>query len=222
MKVLIVDDHALIREALHAVLKQLKPTTVILEASNSRRAMQIVEEHPDLGLILLDINLPDRDGFSVLGELRDRYATIAIIVLSAADDQDTVKRAFKLGALGFIPKSTEREVMLNAIQLVLSGGIYIPSEILDSEEATSPRLANKLSAREFLDDLGLTDRQIEVLALLMQGKSNKVIANTLNMGVPTVKNQITVILKALKVASRTEAVIKLGQMGWELSPKSES
>ena len=145
MKVLIVDDHALIREALHTVLKQLKRETVIFEASNSRQAMQMVEEHPDLSLILLDINLPDRDGFSVLAELRERYATIAIIVLSASDDQDTVKRAFSLGALGFIPKTTEREVMLNAIQLVLSGGIYIPSEILDGEETTSPRLTNKLS-----------------------------------------------------------------------------
>jgi DNA-binding NarL/FixJ family response regulator len=100
MKVLIVDDHALIREALHAVLKQLNRDTVILEASNSRQAVRLVEEHPDLGLILLDINLPDRDGFSVLDELRDRYATVAIIVLSVMDDQETVKRAFKLGALG--------------------------------------------------------------------------------------------------------------------------
>jgi DNA-binding NarL/FixJ family response regulator len=141
MKVLIADDHALIREALHAVLKELKRETVIFEASNSRQAMRIVEEHPDLSLILLDINLPDRDGFSVLGELRERDATIAIIVLSAVDDQDTVKRAFKLGALGFIPKTTEREVMLNAIQLVLSGGIYIPSEILDREQTTSARPA---------------------------------------------------------------------------------
>jgi DNA-binding NarL/FixJ family response regulator len=222
MKVLIADDHALIREALHAVLKELKRETVIFEASNSRQAMRIVEEHPDLSLILLDINLPDRDGFSVLGELRERYATIAIIVLSAVDDQDTVKRAFKLGALGFIPKTTEREVMLNAIQLVLSGGIYIPSEILDREQTTSPWPANKLSTRELLSDLGLTGRQIEVLALLMQGKSNKVIANTLNMGVPTVKNQITVVLKALKVTSRTEAVIKVGKMGWELPSNSES
>jgi DNA-binding NarL/FixJ family response regulator len=222
MKVLIVDDHALIREALHAVLKQLKRETVIFEASNSGQALHIVEGHPDVNLILLDINLPDRDGFSVLGELRDRYPTIAIIILSASDDQDKVKRAFKLGALGFIPKTTEREVMLNAIELVLSGGIYIPSEILELEETTFPRPTNKLSTREILSGLGLTDRQIEVLALLMQGKSNKVIATTLNMGVPTVKNYITVILKALKVTSRTEAVIKLGQMGWELSPESES
>ena len=130
MKVLIVDDHVLIREALHAVLKQLKPETVILEASDSRQAMRLVEGHPDLDLILLDVNLPDRDGFSVLGELNERYPTVAIIMLSGSDDQDRVKRAFSLGALGFIPKTTEREVMLNAIELVLSGGLYIPSEIL--------------------------------------------------------------------------------------------
>jgi DNA-binding NarL/FixJ family response regulator len=224
MKVLIVDDHPLIREALHAVLKQLERQSaiVILEASNSRQAMQMVEEHPDLSLILLDINLPDRDGLSVLGELRDRYATIAIVILSASDDQDKVKRAFKLGALGFIPKSTGREVMLNAIQLVLSGGIYIPSAILDCEETRPPRPANKLSTREFQNDLGLTDRQVEVLALLMKGKSNKIIAKTLNMAVPTVKNYITVVLKALKVASRTEAVIKVEKMGWELPPTPES
>src|SRR5438046_3724114 len=81
MKVLIVDDHALIREALHAVLKQLKREAVIFEASNGHQAMHIVEENPDISLILLDINLPDRDGFSVLRELRDRDATIAIIIL---------------------------------------------------------------------------------------------------------------------------------------------
>ena len=220
MKVLIVDDHALIREALHAVLKQLKREAVIFEASNSRQAMHIVEEHPDISLILLDINLPDRDGFSVLRELRDRDATIAIIILSSSDDQDTVKRAFELGALGFIPKTTEREIMLNAIKLVFSGGVYIPSEIL--EETTSPRLTNKLATRDSPKGLGLTDRQVEVLALLMKGKSNKIIAKTLNMAVPTVKNHITVVLKALNVTSRTEAVIKVGKMGWELPPKSES
>ena len=138
MKVLIVDDHALIREAAHAVLKRLKRKTVVLEASNSRQAIQMVEKHPDLSLILLDIKLPERDGFSVLSELRDRYPAIAIIVLSASNDQDEVKRAFSLGALGFIPKTSEPEVMLNAIQTVLSGNLYIPAEILDRQEPTSP------------------------------------------------------------------------------------
>ncbi len=220
MKVLIVDDHALIREALNTVLTQLKRDAVILEAPNSHRAMRIVEENPDIGLILLDINLPDRDGFSVLAELRERYATIAIIVLSALNDQETVKRAFKLGALGFIPKTTEREIILNAIQLVLSGGIYIPSEILDGEATGASR--DKQATRKSPDDLGLTDRQIAVLALLMEGKNNKAIANILDMAVPTVKNHITVVLKALNVTSRTEAVIKVGQMGWELPSKSGS
>jgi DNA-binding SARP family transcriptional activator/CheY-like chemotaxis protein len=139
MKVLITDDHALIREALHAVLKQLKHEAVIFEASNGRQAMRIVEEHPDLSMVLLDINLPDRDGFSVLGELRERFPTVAVIILSALDDQDQVKRAFSLGALGFIPKTTEREVILNAIRLVLSGGIYVPSEILGCEERAASR-----------------------------------------------------------------------------------
>ena len=222
MKVLIVDDHALIRAALHTVLKQLKREVVVFEAANSRQAFHTVEEHPDTGLILLDINLPDRDGFSVLRELRERYATIAIIILSSSDDQDTVKRAFKLGALGFIPKSTEREVMLNAIELVLSGGIYIPSEILDGEETASAQPTSTPATCAYLKDLGLTDRGIEVLALLMKGKSNKLIAKSLNMAVPTVKNHITAVLKALNVTSRTEAVIKVGKMGWDLSPKSKS
>ncbi len=222
MKVLIVDDHVLIREALHAVLRQVKRDAVIFEASNSGRAMQIVEEHPDISLVLLDLILPDRDGFSVLRELRDRYATIAIIILSSSSGQDTVRRAFTLGALGFIPKTTERDVMLNAIQLVLSGGIYIPSEILDHEEAAAPRLTNKPTSCNSPKGLGLTDRQIEVLALLMKGKSNKVIAKTLNMALPTVKNHITAVLKALVVTSRTEAVVKVGKMGWELPSRSES
>ncbi|SDF17022.1 two component transcriptional regulator, LuxR family [Bradyrhizobium brasilense] len=219
MKILIVDDHALIREALRSLLKELKREAVILEASNSRQAMHLIEEHADISLILLDISLPDRDGFSVLREVRERDATIAIIVISSSDDQDTVKRAFKLGALGFIPKTTKREVILNAMELVLSGGLYIPSEIL--EEPSSPRPTNKPATRGSLKGLGLTDRQIEVLALLMKGRSNKVIAKTLNMAVPTVKNHITVVLKALSVTSRTEAIIKVGRMGWELPPKSE-
>ena len=221
MKVLIVDDHALIRQALHTVLNQVKRGTVIFEASNSTQAMRIVEDHPDLNLILLDIKLPDRDGLSVLRDLRDRYATIAIIILTSSNDQDTVRHAFRLGALGFIPKTTDPEVMLNAIQLVLSGGIYIPSEILDCGETTSPRQTIKQSPCAFLKDLGLTNRQIEVLTLLMKGKNNKVIARTLNMRVATVKNYVTVILRALKVTSRTEAVITLGQMGWELSSELE-
>jgi DNA-binding NarL/FixJ family response regulator len=82
--------------------------------------------------------------------------------------------------------------------LIRQGNLYIPPEILDRKKPTSPRLSSKLSARKFQDDLGLNDRQIEVLGLLMKGKSNKVIARTLNMAVPTVKNHITIVLKRSK------------------------
>src|SRR5262245_2621212 len=128
MKILAVDDHGLIREALRGLLKELERRALILEAPNCEQAMHLIEEHADLDLILLDLQLPDRDGFSVLAELRERYPALAIVVLSAAQDRDKVVRALDLGALGFIPKTAQREVMLSALRLVLSGGIYIPPQ----------------------------------------------------------------------------------------------
>jgi DNA-binding NarL/FixJ family response regulator len=225
MKILVVDDHALIREALRSVLAQLRGDALIFEATDCRQCIQIVEAHPDLDLILLDLNLPDRDGFSVLKELRERYATAAVLILSASCDQDEIKRALDLGAVGFIPKTTEREVMLKALQLVFSGGVYVPKEILGS--ATSSSRASPASdqppiRRERLTELGLTGRQIEVLGLMMQGKSNKMIGRALNMAEPTVKNHVTVILKTLKAANRTEAVIKVGQLGMKSMPNGAS
>ena len=214
MKVLLVDDHALIRDALRGVLKELAHDATVLEASDCRQAMRLIDEHPDLHLILLDLNLPDRDGFAVLADLRKRYATISVVVLSAFHDRDNVLRALDLGALGFIPKSSAREVMLNALRLVFSGGTYIPPEALARAGAkeAQPAPGRPVSPAE----LGLTERQIEVLALMMQGKSNKAISRILDVAEPTVKHHITAILKALKVTNRTEAVIAVGALGWKL------
>jgi DNA-binding NarL/FixJ family response regulator len=225
MKILVVDDHVLIREALRNVLTQLKGDASILEASDCAQTMRLIEQHPDLDLIVLDLNLPDRDGFSVLAELRERYATTAVVVLSASHDRNKIKHALGLGAAGFIPKTTDREVMLNAFQLMFAGGTYIPKEILGGHMSSSRQLAcgDQPSIQlELLADLGLTGRQVEVLGLMMQGKSNKAISHELNMAQPTVKSHITAIFKALKVANRTEAVIKVGRMGWDLSPTAES
>src|SRR5580704_15605596 len=134
MKILIVDDHALIRDALQGVLKKLKRGAVVLEASNSQQALGAVEGHADINLILLDLNLPDRNGLSLLAELRERFPTIAIVVLSAVQDRTNVQNALDLGVVGYIPKSARREVMLSALQLVFAGGIYIPPEILSRAE----------------------------------------------------------------------------------------
>ncbi len=141
MKILVVDDHVLIREALRGVLSELKGDAVVLEASDSRQAMQLVESQSDLNLVLLDLNLPDRDGFSVLAELRERYPSISVVVLSAQQDRSSVVKALDLGALGFIPKSGQREVMMSALQLVFAGGIYIPPEILTRGDPSSPTAA---------------------------------------------------------------------------------
>jgi len=219
MKILLVDDHALIREALRGVLKELAQEApileaTILEAADSCQAMRLVEAHPDLHLILLDLNLPDRDGFAVLADLRRRHATISLVVLSASQDRDSIVKAMDLGALGFIPKSSPRDVMVNALRFIFSGGVYIPPEALLRPEAKQPPPA--LPRPVSPTDLGLTERQIEVLTLMMQGKSNKMISRMLDVAEPTVKHHVTAILKALKVTNRTEAVIAVGALGWDL------
>jgi DNA-binding NarL/FixJ family response regulator len=226
VEILVVDDHALIREALRGVLKEVKGDAIVLEASSCSQAMQVIAGHPDLDLILLDLNLPDRDGFSVLTELGERYPAISVVVLSAQQDRGSVVRALDLGALGFIPKSGQREVMLSALQLVFAGGIYIPPEILARDEPSARQDDDKppVSSRPTVSpaDLGLTERQADVLSLMMEGKSNKAICRVLDLAEPTVKNHVTAILKALGVSNRTEAVIAVGKLGWKLPPISKS
>jgi DNA-binding NarL/FixJ family response regulator len=225
MKVLVVDDHALIRDALRGVLKELKEDATVVEAADSRQGLRLTDDNPDLGLVLLDLNLPDRSGFDVLAELRGRHPAVSVVVLSAQSDRDSVAKALDLGATGFIPKSASREVMLSALQLVFSGGVYIPPEILGprGEQTSSRRGQPAAGARPGSPrDLGLTDRQVEILALMMQGKSNKAICRSLDLAEPTVKNHVTAILKALKVTNRTEAVIAVGALGWELRSPGDS
>jgi DNA-binding NarL/FixJ family response regulator len=223
MKVLVVDDHALIRDALRGVLKELKGDASVVEAADSRQALRLTDENPDLGLVLLDLNLPDGSGFDVLAELRGRHPAVSVVVLSALSDRDSVARALDLGATGFIPKSASREVMLSALRLVFSGGVYIPPEILGPREPSAKRGQPAVGARPGSPrELGLTERQVEILALMMQGKSNKAICRSLDLAEPTVKNHVTAILKALKVTNRTEAVIAVGALGWELRSPGNS
>jgi DNA-binding NarL/FixJ family response regulator len=224
VKILVVDDHVLIREALRGVLKEVKGDAVVLEASSCSQAMRVIAEHPGLDLILLDLHLPDRDGFSVLTELGESHPAISVVVLSAQQDSASVAKALDLGAMGFIPKSGRLEVMVSALQLVFSGGRYIPPEILARPEPPAPQDEKQPAPHRPAvspADIGLTERQVDVLALMMQGKSNKAICRALNLAEPTVKNHVTAILKALNVSNRTEAVIAVGELGWKLPfPKS--
>ncbi|HZN24560.1 MAG TPA: response regulator transcription factor [Burkholderiales bacterium] len=213
MKILLIDDHALIRDALRGVLAELQRGSRILEAHDAQSAMKLLQAQADVQLVVLDLNLPDRGGFDVLAEIRERYPAIGVVVLSGNHDRASVQKALDLGALGFIPKSSPREVMLSAFNLIFAGGVYIPPQIL--ERAAAPPTAPPRSARSIAADLGLTERQVDVLALMMRGKSNKVICRALNLAEPTVKNHVTAILKALKATNRTEAVIVAGALGFE-------
>ena len=213
MKILLVDDHVLIRDALRGVLTQLQSDAQILEAPDSRIALDALEANADIQMLVLDLNLPDRSGFDVLADVRDRYPAVGVVVLSGNHDRTSVQRALDSGAVGFIPKSARREVMLSAFNLIFAGGIYIPPQILERPAAgpAAPRRNGRSTAAE----LGLTDRQVDVLQLMMRGKSNKVICRALDMAESTVKNHITAILKALKVTNRTEAVIAAGALGFQ-------
>jgi DNA-binding NarL/FixJ family response regulator len=223
MKILVIDDHALIRQAMAGVLKKLRRDAVVLEAPNAAEAMARLAANADTALILLDLTLPDRDGFEVLAELRARYRDAAVVVLSAEQDPEKVRRALEFGARGYIPKSAKPDVLVNALRLVVAGGLYIPPEILAGGLSLPPQApyaaaGDKLASPEAA---GLTERQIEVLALIMQGNNNKTICRTLELAEPTVKNHVTAILRALDVSNRTEAVIKANKLGWKISePRS--
>lgn len=176
LKVLVVDDHALIREALRGVLKQLNARVTMFESATCAEAFELADANPDLDLCLLDLNLPGLDGFAGLSELRRHHPTIAIVVLSASDDRADVTRALNHGAVGFISKSSPCSVMLSALNLVLAGGVYLPQELLSGKMP-----AARPAPVACVGELGLTERQLEVLKLMVQGKPNKIICRDLGL-----------------------------------------
>lgn len=211
MKVLIVDDHALIRDALARVLTGLVPEAVVREAAEPHAAFEVIEREPDLDLVLLDLALPGMHGLTALQSLRSRHPSVSVVVVSATADRDTVQRAFDDGAMGFIPKSSSNDVLKNALALVLAGGIYLPPEILG--RAAAPVETFAAAGRCSPAEIGLTERQAQILALMMKGESNKLICRQLKLAESTVKNQVTAILKALNVTSRTQAVLAAARLG---------
>ncbi len=222
MKLLIVDDHPLIREALHHVLTLLDPEIVLLEAQSCASALTATATNPDLDLILLDLGLPDIDGFDALAQLREQHPGIPLVVLSASETPEIVMRAIDAGAMGFIPKTSSNQLLLNALRLVMAGGVYLPLEVLyqhqGAPEGALRRAADTTQSGATLSprDVGLTARQSDVLALLVQGKPNKLICRELNLAEGTVKIHVTAILKALNVSNRTQAVITVGKLGLKL------
>lgn len=209
MKILVIDDHALIRQALQNMLRVLDSSAEVLESADCSAALALAANQPDLDLILLDLHLPGMDGMDALAHFRQSHPAVPVVVLSGANDRQTVLAAIDRGAMGFIPKSSSNAVMLSALRLVLSGGVYLPLEILDHAGLSTVENAGSTTPV----DLGLTERQMEVLALLLQGNSNKLICRELGLAEGTVKVHVTAVLKALNVTSRTQAVIAASKLG---------
>ena len=208
-KVLVADNHFLIREALRATLNELEGNVAILEASDARQTLHIASELGDIELVLLELDLPDQAGLLILKELRKRHPAIKVVILSSRHDCDSMADALALGAAGFVPKTTPREIILSALKLVLAGGIYIPPEMFSRAKAPLSRTDGRITTSE------LSERQRDVLRQMMEGKSNKAICRALNLAVPTVKNHVTAIFRILKVSSRTEAVVAAHNLGWK-------
>ena len=219
MKILVVDDHPLILEALQHVLRALDGAATIHDARTAEDGRRLVAEHPDARLLILDLSLPGADGFSLLHELRSAYPSIPVVVLSASDQREDIMRAIDLGAMGYIPKSSSNLVMLQALRLVLSGGVYLPSVALAMREPSGAevlRAGEGAAGRTTPRELGLTARQAQVLALILQGKPNKVICRELGLAEGTVKIHVAAILRALNVSTRTQAVIEASRLGLQL------
>src|SRR6185503_616921 len=187
----------LLREAVREVLNQLNASIEVLEAENCAAALALADRQPDLDLILLDIQMPGRSGLDALADLREKHPEVPVVVLSGSELPGDVMRAIDGGAMGFIPKSQPSRVMINALRLVLSGGVYLPPEILtQTTPPPVPRPAAATGNARSPADIGLTGRQSEVLALLVQGKPNKLICRELGLAEGTVKIHISAILKA--------------------------
>jgi DNA-binding NarL/FixJ family response regulator len=225
MKVLLVDDHPLILSALKAVIEGLGEQFEVFGASSAREARDALRHDDTFDLVLLDLQLGDADGFSLLVEFRAAYPALPVVVVSASDRASDVIRSIDLGAMGFVPKRSTNETLSDALRMVMSGGIYVPPMVIgngppkvERRRGESANVVHKeatdsgFQTQPSLASLRLTPRQTDVLALLLKGNPNKLIARELGLSVETVKDHVAAVLRALGVSSRTQAVLAVSQM----------
>lgn len=209
MKILIADDHRLVIEAVKAKLSELADGIEFCLALSVDELLACLSE--DIDLAVIDLNMPGADGYSHIDEVRRRMPSIPVIVLSGYEDPAMMRAALERGALGFIPKAYSPDVMLSAVRLVLAGGVYVPPMMLSAMPAGIAVVppAARSAAAPTLENLRsvLTERQVEVLRLLSQGKPNKLIGRSLGISEGTVKIHLAAIFRALNVRNRTEAVV---------------
>lgn len=210
MRILLIDDHALFRDGIALLLRELDPLVKVWHASNVDQALAAIEGGAVVDLILLDFFLPGTSGLEALESMREHHPGVPIVMMSSQEDQVTVLRSIQLGAMGFIPKSASSGQMFDALRIVLGRGIYVPP--LSLADIASPGQIPTRS-RTTATELGLTPRQTQVLRLILEGKPMKLIARELDLSQNTVKTHVSAVLRALSVTTRTQAIVAANRMG---------
>lgn len=205
LKLLVVEDHALVREGLLQTLRKLERGVACTGAQDAEEALRLVEEaNGDFDLCLLDLMLPGLNGMGCLGVMRKRFPAVPVVILSALDDRNTVERAIHAGAAGFVSKSSPGGALLSALRRVLAGDICLPAAM--EAEMAAPE---KQRGRSLQETYGLSVAQMRVLEPLVQGKTNRQISELLGLAEGTVKVHVSAILKALKVENRSQALLRV-------------
>lgn len=214
MRLLIVDDHALFRQGLRFLLRDLDPQLEISEAGDCTEALAMAGEPFDL--VLLDLHMPGTSGLEALQMMRQAFESSRIVVLSGEEDPRLVRKAIDQQAAGFIPKTSTPQVLLSALRLILADGVYLPTVALrdvgDGGAGPAPE------ARGDRIGQALSERQRDVLRKAVQGKANKVIARELGISEGTVKAHLAAAFRALGVKNRTEAVYAAARSGFQVKP----
>ena len=213
LNILIADDHDLVREGLKIALGELPAGVTTLEAADAKEVMQACTAHPDIDLVILDLHMPGSNDLELLSSLCDVYPDLPVVVLSADENRSVMQRSIDRGAAGFIPKSAANSVLISALQLILSGGIYIPPAMLTEQKSDDSSTGDIRTAVRKITQPEFTDRQRDVLMLVAGGHSNKSIAKQLGLSEHTIKIHITAILRTLGVSNRTEAAIVCRERG---------
>jgi DNA-binding NarL/FixJ family response regulator len=206
VKILVIDDHALVREGLHQVLKGLDEDVSVLQAGTCAQAFEQAASHPDLDLVLLDYHLPDMTGLAALDIFGQRHPELPIVMLSGSANTQIMRQVLQSGASGFVTKSTLSDELLHAVRLVLNGDVYSPPELEGRSDFGGLEAAS--------DKAPLTQRQELVLRELLDGRSNKEIGTTLNVSEETVKTHVAAILRYFDVQNRTQAVVAAARSGY--------
>ena len=214
MHVLLIDDHFAAREGVTCLLKQIFPELQVYEAESVDQGLAIARQTL-LNLVLLDVQLPGKDGLAGLQALRGEFPNLCVTMYSGLDDRELVFEALRLGAMGFIAKTLSRQAFVEALRDVLSGKVYLPASVVGQQFLPNLMALNLVGVRPVSDPAGLdlTPREFEVLSWLVLGKSNKEIARQLGIEEQTVRNHLRPVFQKFGVARRAELLVKVFERG---------